>query len=81
MDIVLGQRLRPNVPETPNAPETEDDAQRIEETKQWDRQHALAYQALLACLPVGQENLVCTLRAPNHFKCAQLKITADRPLE
>jgi hypothetical protein len=43
MDIVLGQRLRPNVPETPNAPEAEDDAQQIEKAKQWDRQHALAY--------------------------------------
>ena len=54
MDIVLGQRLRPKIPETPNAPETEDDAQRIQEAKQWDRQHALARQALLACLPVSE---------------------------
>jgi hypothetical protein len=45
MDIVLGERLRPEVPETSEM--TEDAVRQI---KKWDRQHALARQALLACL-------------------------------
>lgn len=55
MDIVLGQRLHPKVPETSDAESmTEDGARKAQEAKKWDRQHALARQALLACLPKSE---------------------------
>jgi hypothetical protein len=66
MDIVLGQRLRPKVPETPSA-ETEDDARHIQEAKQWDRQNALARQALLAVLPDSELTNVSHLKLASEI--------------
>jgi hypothetical protein len=85
MDIVLGERLRPKVPETLVAESmAEDDARRAQEvaarqaqedhvarqaqeTKKWDRQNALARQALLACLPTSELTNVYQLKLASEI--------------
>jgi hypothetical protein len=62
MDIVLGERLRPEVPETSEM--TEDAVRQI---KKWDRQHALARQALLACLSQSVLMNVYQLKSANEI--------------
>lgn len=68
MDIVLGKRLRPSVPEISDANSiTEDGARQALEAKKWDRQHALARQALLACLPKSELTNVYQLKLASEI--------------
>ncbi len=55
MDIVLGQRLRP------------DQDGNGRQAIKWDRQHALARQALLACLPPSELTKVYQLRSASEI--------------
>ena len=53
MDVVLGERLRPD--ENGNG-------RQASQAIKWDRQHALARQALLACLPPSELTKVYQLQ-------------------
>ena len=75
LDIVLGQRLRPQVSGSASSssgsrstrnsagPLTED----AQATIKWDRQHALARQALLACLPPSELTKVYQLQSASEI--------------
>jgi hypothetical protein len=68
MDIVSAQRLRPNAPETLDAESmTEDAARQAQEAKQWDRQNALACQALLTVLPDSELTNVSHLKLASEI--------------
>jgi hypothetical protein len=54
-DLMLGQRVRPqpgDAPSSGNRPARASPA--VDDATKWERQHALAHQALLACLPPSE---------------------------
>ena len=57
MDIVLGERLRPD----------DGNGRQASQAIKWDRQHALARQALLACLPPSELTKVYQLQSANEI--------------
>ena len=57
MDIVLGRRLRPD----------DGNGRQATQAIKWDRQHALARQALLACLPPSELTKVYQLQSASEI--------------
>jgi gag-polypeptide of LTR copia-type len=66
-DIVLGQRLRPPPDDAPPSGSRSTRASPLTEDAKWDRQHALARQALLACLPPSELTKVYQLGSASEI--------------
>jgi hypothetical protein len=68
LDIVLGQRLRPQLDAQPSGNQSAHaSAGLLDDAVKWDRQHALARQALLACLPPSELTKVYQLHSASEI--------------
>jgi hypothetical protein len=67
-DLMLGQRVRPqpgDAPPSGNRPARASPA--VDDANKWERQHALARQALLACLPPSELTKVYQLASATEI--------------
>jgi gag-polypeptide of LTR copia-type len=66
-DIVTGERLRPDPPAQPSGNGRPNSRAVVDEVFKWDKQHALARQALLACLPKSELTNVYQLKLASEI--------------